>query len=228
MGDRDPNSTMGCRLIPTGDDMTQIPPAPTRRREHTRQKLLDAASEMFAEVGLDAASVEAVCERAGFTRGAFYSNFETKEEMFLELSWRVARERIAEVRARVAELGQRDDIEVVPGNELALIERVLDQRADERIGVLMMSEIRIHALRVPALAKAYLAQEEELTQSIAQILTDVAQAHGLRFRLPPEQAARLMLAVGEAESVRSIMAGVDGFEHALARMAQLLIVPADS
>ena len=36
----------------------------TRRREATRQKLLDAAALVFAEVGLDAASVEAICERA--------------------------------------------------------------------------------------------------------------------------------------------------------------------
>src|SRR3954469_20501848 len=78
--------------------------ATTRRREATRQRLLDAAAEVFAEVGLDAASVEAVCERAGFTRGAFYSNFESKDELFLELSARVARERVDAVKARVAEL----------------------------------------------------------------------------------------------------------------------------
>ncbi len=65
-------------------------PATSRRREATRQKLLDAAAQVFAEEGLDAASVEAICERAGFTRGAFYSNFETKDELFLELAGRVA------------------------------------------------------------------------------------------------------------------------------------------
>jgi len=47
----------------------------TRSRENTRARLLEAAAQVFAEAGLDGASVEAVCERAGFTRGAFYSNF---------------------------------------------------------------------------------------------------------------------------------------------------------
>ena len=42
----------------------------TRSRENTRARLLDAAAQVFAEVGLDGASVEAVCDRAGFTRGA--------------------------------------------------------------------------------------------------------------------------------------------------------------
>ena len=53
----------------------------TRSRENTRARLLEAAAQVFAEAGLDGASVEAVCERAGFTRGAFYSNFESKDEL---------------------------------------------------------------------------------------------------------------------------------------------------
>lgn len=51
----------------------------------TRQALLDAAGEVFVERGLHRTSVEAIAERAGFTRGAFYSNFATKEELFAEL-----------------------------------------------------------------------------------------------------------------------------------------------
>ena len=76
----------------------------TRSRENTRARLLDAAAQVFAEVGLDGASVEAVCERAGFTRGAFYSNFESKDELFLMLAGRVADQRVSAVRARVEEM----------------------------------------------------------------------------------------------------------------------------
>jgi AcrR family transcriptional regulator len=54
-------------------------------RARTRQALLDAAGEVFAERGLHRTSVEAIAERAGFTRGAFYSNFSSKEELFAEL-----------------------------------------------------------------------------------------------------------------------------------------------
>jgi AcrR family transcriptional regulator len=51
----------------------------------TRQALLDAAGEVFVERGLHRTSVEAITERAGYTRGAFYSNFSSKEELFAEL-----------------------------------------------------------------------------------------------------------------------------------------------
>jgi AcrR family transcriptional regulator len=51
----------------------------------TRQALLDAAGKVFVERGFQRASVEAISEEAGFTRGAFYSNFASKEELFAEL-----------------------------------------------------------------------------------------------------------------------------------------------
>lgn len=51
----------------------------------TREALLRAAGEIFVERGLHRTSVEAIAERAGFTRGAFYSNFASKQELFAEL-----------------------------------------------------------------------------------------------------------------------------------------------
>src|ERR671911_502604 len=84
--------------------MTDAVAVTSRRREATRQKLLDAAAQVFAEVGLDAASVETICERAGFTRGAFYSNFESKDELFLEMLARLGEEQLAAVEDRLREL----------------------------------------------------------------------------------------------------------------------------
>jgi AcrR family transcriptional regulator len=51
----------------------------------TRRRLLDGAAQVFRERGLHASSVEAITQAAGFSRGAFYSNFSSKEELFLEL-----------------------------------------------------------------------------------------------------------------------------------------------
>src|SRR5918995_4972686 len=134
--------------------MTDAVAVTSRRREATRQKLLDAAAQVFAEVGLDAASVEAICDRAGFTRGAFYSNFETKDELFLELAARVAGERVDAVKARVAELEAGGGFALAPTDALGIVEELLDVSGDDRLGVLLMSEIRNHALRSPALAAA--------------------------------------------------------------------------
>src|SRR5437667_6210594 len=55
---------------------------PERRRELTRSALVDSAAELFAKRGFHAASLDDIAEAAGFTRGAIYSNFESKEELF--------------------------------------------------------------------------------------------------------------------------------------------------
>jgi AcrR family transcriptional regulator len=50
-------------------------------REETRQRLFEAAASVFEEQGIGAASVEAITSAAGYTRGAFYSNFATKDDL---------------------------------------------------------------------------------------------------------------------------------------------------
>lgn len=52
-------------------------------QEETRRALLDAALALFIERGVEATSIEHVTAHAGYTRGAFYSNFTSKEELFL-------------------------------------------------------------------------------------------------------------------------------------------------
>src|SRR5471030_2010213 len=54
-------------------------------RDQTRERLLDAAQTVFMKKGFVAASVEDIAAAAGYTRGAFYSNFGSKSALFLEL-----------------------------------------------------------------------------------------------------------------------------------------------
>ena len=56
-----------------------------QRQEHTRHCLLEAAARVFARRGLAQASVDEVAADAGFTKGAVYANFGSKEELFLEM-----------------------------------------------------------------------------------------------------------------------------------------------
>lgn len=201
----------------------------TRSRENTRARLLEAAEQIFAEVGLDGASVEVVCERAGFTRGAFYSNFESKDELFLMLAARVAEKRVNAVRERVEEITAEG--ELAPGcDPTDLLQKVMDSGSDDRMGVMLMSEIRIRALRDAAFGAAYLAQEREMVQSIARIVSDIVDAGGLTLRLPAEVAGRLLMIVWEGMTVRGAMAGYDeaklrraGSEE-LGRLVDLLLI----
>ncbi|MFT4157936.1 MAG: helix-turn-helix domain-containing protein [Microbacterium sp.] len=200
----------------------------TRRRENTTARLLDAAALVFAEVGLDGASVEAVCERAGFTRGAFYSNFESKDELFLTLAARVGEARVNAVRARVAEMAAAGAL-TEGCDPIELVREVMDSGDDDRLGVMLMSEIRIRALRDAAFGAAFLNQEREMVASIAQIITDIASAGLLKLRLPAEPAARMLMIAWEGVTVRAALDGQDAAQlrrtggAELGRLVQLLI-----
>jgi AcrR family transcriptional regulator len=73
-------------------------------RERTRELLLDAAAEVFARLGYHDGSLETVAEAAGFSKGAVYSNFATKSDLFLALLDRQARRRIDEQAGAMAAL----------------------------------------------------------------------------------------------------------------------------
>jgi AcrR family transcriptional regulator len=68
-------------------------------REQTTQRLLDAAEKLIARKGLDAASVENIAAAAGYSRGAFYSNFKSKDDLFIELLRRDHQKSTAELNA---------------------------------------------------------------------------------------------------------------------------------
>jgi len=201
----------------------------TRSRENTRARLLDAAAQVFAEVGLDGASVEAVCERAGFTRGAFYSNFESKDELFLMLAGSVAEQRVSAVRDRVEQM-TADGALAEGCDPVELVKEIMDSGGDDRLGVMLMSEIRIRALRDHEFGAAYLAQEREMVTSIATIISDIVSAGLLELRLPAETSARMLMIIWEGMTVRGAMAGQDAVQlrHAgseeLGRLVDLLLM----
>src|SRR5215510_9700770 len=63
--------------------MSRVRTRPTR--DDTRDKLFEAAAQVFEEQGINAASIETIATAAGFTRGAFYSNFASKDELIVAM-----------------------------------------------------------------------------------------------------------------------------------------------
>src|SRR6201987_1486192 len=63
--------------------MSRVRTRPTR--DDTRDKLFEAAARVFEDQGIGSASIEAIAAAAGFTRGAFYSNFDSKDELIIAM-----------------------------------------------------------------------------------------------------------------------------------------------
>jgi AcrR family transcriptional regulator len=111
------------------DALTSSPPKRLTREEkraQTRERLLDAAERVFLRRGLQGSSVEEIAAEAGFTRGAFYSNFKSKDELFVEL----LQARVYRQYAQMAEEAQAQP--GTPRERLRWgIERVRDVQAGE-------------------------------------------------------------------------------------------------
>jgi len=76
-------------------------------KELTRLRLIEAAERLFIRKGFDDASVEEISETAGYSRGAFYSNFDSKEQVFLAVIDRRRPEALDEILQRVSEPVER-------------------------------------------------------------------------------------------------------------------------
>jgi AcrR family transcriptional regulator len=92
---------------------TLEPLTPERRRAMTRQHLLDAAAIVFAKHGFHGATLDEVAAKAGFTKGAVYSNFKSKDDLFVALlSDRIDRQ--FAVTAEILETGSHEMVEQFP------------------------------------------------------------------------------------------------------------------
>src|SRR5579859_7078045 len=97
------------------DTVVRTPEAPTapasgasrmtreQSKAHTRERLLAAARTVFASSGFHGASVEEIASCAGYSTGALYSNFDGKEDLFLELMEREINEHAREIARAVSE-----------------------------------------------------------------------------------------------------------------------------
>ncbi len=131
----------------------------TKRRVRTRANLLDAAFAVFAAKGFGRVSIEEVCEAAGYSRGAFYSNFDSLDELFFALY----RQRADLIAAQVAEALALDGPELdVP----ASVDRVTEVLLLDVDWLLVKTDFLVHAARDPAVAHSLLQHRERLRRAI--------------------------------------------------------------
>ncbi|HEY0617138.1 MAG TPA: TetR/AcrR family transcriptional regulator [Kribbella sp.] len=173
---------------------------PKRRRSATRARLLEGALGVFAERGFHGASVEDICERAGFTRGAFYSNFGSKDELVLALFQATTDRLLEQISALLPELGNQ------PGTLLDAVLGLLDDAApDQRQWHLISMEFTLHALRDPEAAKALNQQRRMFRERLTALVEQITAAGDLRLSVPPEQFVRLVIALHEGARSQSLL-----------------------
>lgn len=163
-------------------------------REQTRERLLDAAHSVFMQKGLALTSVEDISGAAGYSRGAFYSNFEDKTELFFELL------------RREDESIDQDFHRMLSGpvaDPAVLQEEVASYYASlfraDKCSLLWM-EARIVALRDEKFRAEFNGFLEERYQQIAEFVEIYSKLTGTVPAAPPREIAIGLMALCEGVS----------------------------
>jgi AcrR family transcriptional regulator len=142
--------------------------APTRaqRQAQTRQELVDAAERLFTAQGFHATSLDAVAAEAGFTKGAVYSNFASKEDLFFAVYERRVDVRVAEVERTIqAAPTPREGIErIIPGTA--------NQPPASDGWMAVFFEFWAHVLRHPELRERFAAQHRRIIDVLAAAMLE--------------------------------------------------------
>lgn len=168
----------------------------------TRDALLDAAEALILETSVPGLSLRAVCARAGFTQGAFYSNFASREDLLLAVMERHLEERVAalsEVTLDYREVSFDETMERV-GEWLSTI-------VGRREWAHMAIELRLESLRNPALARSISAAEQRIDNLFAVRIEDLIAHYGLSPELKPAEIAEAMLILWRGIALRDDAAG---------------------
>jgi AcrR family transcriptional regulator len=171
--------------------MTFEPLTAERRRQQTRDYLLQAAARVFAERGFNAASIDEVAAAAGFTKGAVYSNFKNKADLFLALIESTYSSELDRLRETY------EDSDTPPEERLGDFVGLLSKGSDEvpyNWGALYL-EFSLYALRNPA-ARVRLNELEDMDIRAISELIDDGRVRGVEEAdESPENAARIIVAL---------------------------------
>ncbi|GAA1910791.1 helix-turn-helix domain-containing protein [Nocardioides marmoribigeumensis] len=154
-------------------------------REDVRARVLGAAAEVFLEHGYHQASTTEIASRAGFTKGALYSNFGGKEDLFLALVEQ-------EATARVEQLSVPGRTGTVSLDDL--VDGLLGLTRGDRAG-LVFAEFRAAASQDRDTAARVAVVRRRLVASMAARLAAEVAAAGLALAVPAEEAATVLVAL---------------------------------
>lgn len=169
-------------------------------REETGERLLDGAMETFAERGFHGASLDAICDRAGLTRGAFHNRFASKDELFLALYDRMA-DRLTQA---VDEM-----IEAVPADAsdplACLFEAYGAASPLGRSWYLLNAEVTLYAIRQPAVAGEFALHRRRLREQISASLTRLLERSGWTLVVDADLLARTLIALADGGLSQSLI-----------------------
>jgi AcrR family transcriptional regulator len=176
-------------------------PAISRQQQRTaatRAKLLNAAEHIFARDGFQASRLEDIAARAGFTRGAFYANFGSKEDLLFALMERIVSERVRAVQVLL-------DQHQSPAPRLRALRDYYARIARDRRWALLQLEFKLFAVRHPVARLRLVSRYRKLRAPGRELLEFLAETVGAKFPISSNGCTVALGAVSNALLVEHLM-----------------------
>jgi AcrR family transcriptional regulator len=159
----------------------------------TRERLLAAAERVIDRHGFGGASIDLISAEAGYSKGAIYSNFESKEAVFLEL----LRQYMARDMAALEQI-----VGLEPAELSAALTGWLETMDTQSDCPLLVTELQLLARRSPAFAERYYALQDQQIRTLAKILQRYFEAASASLPMDPLDLARTMTALAHGLSLQ--------------------------
>lgn len=164
----------------------------------TRRRLLDAAEKTFAREGFEAARLEDIAGLAGYTRGAFYANFHSKEDIFFALLENFVAQRISEIDALLAR-------QESPAKRMQALREHYAQIARNRRFALLSLEFKLYAIRHPEAHARLRTRQRRIRASGGDLLRRIAEIMGHALPISSTGAATALGALANGLLLESLV-----------------------
>ncbi|MGH9246848.1 MAG: TetR/AcrR family transcriptional regulator [Acidimicrobiales bacterium] len=165
----------------------------------TRARLLDTAAREFLKKGYHGTSLDRIADLAGYSKGAVYSNFASKEELCLAVLDRHYAGQFVALRDELAHAVRTVDA------RLEVVERWWDKIIGEQDWRLLTAEFTLHARRNRKLRARLARRDQTARAAIAELLTEQRDELGLTPALEPDHLAVALLGLGAAIALQRLI-----------------------
>jgi AcrR family transcriptional regulator len=170
-----------------------------QRQAHTREQLMRSGARVAARRGLERASLDEVASEAGFTKGAVYANFKSKEDLFLAMLDEHFDERVADID-RVLASGEAPEQQA----RQAATDFIQALQSEPEWNRLFF-EFALYASRNEGFREQFVARMRAMRARIAQLLARRASELGIALPLPVEQVAAMSFAMAHGAGLEQLL-----------------------
>jgi AcrR family transcriptional regulator len=168
------------------------------KQAHTRMCLMESAAKVFARRGLQQASIDEVAGDAGYTKGAFYANFKSKEELFLAMLDERFAQRIEQIDRVWSSEGDLYDKARQSGQDFA------QYLSDEEWSRLFF-EFAAYAARNEDFRQELVTRYRALRDRVAELYRLRKDEMGIEPSVPPEQVAVMTFAMANGLALEKLL-----------------------